>query len=288
MIIWLTGQPCAGKTVLGDLLKSSLSQKSKIYRIDGDDLRELTVNKDYSEKGRRDNIATAQKLTHYLQSQNKDNVIIVSLVAPYIDMREDFKSRMLEAGHEFHEVYVHTSEARERDHYHSKDYVAPETNFIDIDTTNDSPEESLNKIMKIVDAKPMVNSKTHAVADKESSSSLVKYSAFFGRWQPWHGGHRWLIDQRLNEGKNVWVAIRDVTPCDKNPFTAEQVFENVKTELADLIAEGRVVLSIVPDIESLNYGRGVGYDVIEHTPPKEIFDISATKIREEMKKKGLI
>ena len=28
-----------------------------------------------------------------------------------------------------------------------------------------------------------------------------KYSLFIGRWQPWHAGHQWLIDQRLNEGK---------------------------------------------------------------------------------------
>ena len=25
----------------------------------------------------------------------------------------------------------------------------------------------------------------------------MKYSMFIGRWQPWHKGHRWLIDQRL-------------------------------------------------------------------------------------------
>ena len=29
----------------------------------------------------------------------------------------------------------------------------------------------------------------------------MKYSMFIGRWQPWHKGHRWLIDQRLNKGK---------------------------------------------------------------------------------------
>ena len=125
-----------------------------------------------------------------------------------------------------------------------------------------------------------------AKADKESSSSEKKYSVFFGRWQPWHKGHRWLIDQRLNEGKNVWVAIRDVTPDDKNPFTAEQVYENLQTELKDLIDEGKIYVSIVPDIESINYGRGVGYDIIEHVPPSDIHNISATKIREQLKSEG--
>lgn len=125
-----------------------------------------------------------------------------------------------------------------------------------------------------------------AKADKESSSSEKKYSVFFGRWQPWHKGHRWLIDQRLNEGKNVWVAIRDVTPDEKNPFTAEQVYENLQTELKDLIDEGKIYVSIVPDIESINYGRGVGYDIIEHVPPSDIHNISATKIREQLKSEG--
>lgn len=125
-----------------------------------------------------------------------------------------------------------------------------------------------------------------AKADKESSSTEKKYSVFFGRWQPWHGGHRWLIDQRLNEGKNVWIAIRDVKPDEKNPFTAHEVMMNLSEELKDLLNEGRIFISIVPDIESINYGRGVGYDIIEHVPPTNIGEISATKIREQMRQDG--
>lgn len=125
-----------------------------------------------------------------------------------------------------------------------------------------------------------------AKADKQTSSSDKKYSVYFGRWQPWHAGHRWLIDQRLNEGKNVWIAIRDVKPDDINPWTAHEVMMNLSEELKDLIQEGRIFISIVPDIESINYGRGVGYDIIEHVPPSDIHDISATKIREQMKKDG--
>ena len=125
-----------------------------------------------------------------------------------------------------------------------------------------------------------------AVADKESSSTEKKYSVFFGRWQPFHKGHYWLINERLKEGKNVWVAIRDVKPDEKNPWTAHEVMMNLSEELKELIEEGKVLLSIVPDIESINYGRGVGYDIIEHVPPKDIGDISATSIREQMRKDG--
>ena len=113
----------------------------------------------------------------------------------------------------------------------------------------------------------------------------MKYSMFIGRWQPWHNGHRWLIDQRLNEGKNVLICVREVSKDDKNPYDPLEVKENVEKELKDLINAKRVKVIIIPDIESVNYGRGVGYDIIEHVPPSEIGEISATKIREKLFRK---
>ena len=105
---------------------------------------------------------------------------------------------------------------------------------------------------------------------------------FIGRWQPWHDGHRWLIDQRLNEGKNVLICVREVSKDDKNPYNPIEVKENVEKELKDLINSKRVKVIIIPDIESVNYGRGVGYDIIEHIPPSDISKISATKIRKKL------
>ena len=115
---------------------------------------------------------------------------------------------------------------------------------------------------------------------------MKAYSLFIGRWQPWHEGHRWLIDQRLNEGKNVWIGIRNVEPSENQPWTPHEVMMNIQEELNDLIEEGRIFISIVPDIESVNYGRGVGYEIIEHVPPEEIKKVSATKIRAKLKEDG--
>ena len=109
---------------------------------------------------------------------------------------------------------------------------------------------------------------------------------FIGRWQPWHEGHRWLIDQRLNQGKKVWIAIRDIEPDENQPWTPQEVLMNLSNELLDLIEEGKIFISIVPDIESINYGRGVGYEIIEHVPPTDIKEISATKIREKLRDEG--
>lgn len=142
MIYWLTGQPAHGKTVLADMLKQKLPNA---YRIDGDDMRELFANKDYSIKGRVENVGTAQRIAHYLHNQGHD--VIVSLVAPYIDQREDFKKLM---GENLIEIYVHTSEPRERDHFKAIAYIAPEDNYIDIDTTEDTPEESFNNLLTAI------------------------------------------------------------------------------------------------------------------------------------------
>ena len=142
MIYWFTGQPGAGKTVLANMLKKELPNA---FRIDGDEMRDLFTNKDYTINGRVVNVGTAQKIAHYLHNQGHD--VIVSLVAPYIDQREGFKAVL---GNNIKEIYVHTTEKRERDHFKAIAYVAPTKNFIDIDTTNDTPEESLKKILDAI------------------------------------------------------------------------------------------------------------------------------------------
>ncbi len=110
----------------------------------------------------------------------------------------------------------------------------------------------------------------------------MKYSMFIGRWQPWHNGHRWLIEQRLKEGKNILICVREVSKDDKNPYNPIDVKDNVEKELKDLVKNGQVKVIIIPDVESVNYGRGVGYEIIEHVPPSNIGEISATKIREKL------
>jgi len=141
MIYWFTGQPAHGKTVLANMLKEELPNA---FRIDGDEMRELFTNKDYSINGRVVNVGTAQKIAHYLHNQGHD--VIVSLVAPYIDQREDFKKLMgIENMVEF---YVHTSEPRERDHFKAIAYTPPTSDYVDIDTTVDTPEQSFEIVKK--------------------------------------------------------------------------------------------------------------------------------------------
>ena len=121
-------------------------------------------------------------------------------------------------------------------------------------------------------------------------SSLTRkdnqWSLFIGRWQPLHEGHKQLFRQVINEGGRVCIAIRDVEVDEKNPFTSNQIMLNINEQMKEEAECGKLKVIVIPDICSVEFGRGVGYDIIEHIPPQEVADISATKIREQMKLEG--
>ena len=141
MIYWFTGQPGHGKTTLAKALIAHLrSQGTEPFHVDGDDLRALTANADYSRAGREANIRRAQTIAHYLQNQGR--TVVVSLVAPYRDIREELKAHA-----QVTEVFVHTTEQRGREDKHAKDYEAPLANFIAIDTTGRAVEDRLKELL---------------------------------------------------------------------------------------------------------------------------------------------
>lgn len=134
----------------------------------------------------------------------------------------------------------------------------------------------------------MENNQWKEVVHVESSlqPKTNQYAMFVGRWQPLHSSHQALFQRALNNGKNLLICIRDAEVNEKNPFTAEEVKRNIEDVYALLINSGIMKVMIIPDICSVEFGRGVGYDIIEHIPPTEIADVSATKIREQMRKEG--
>jgi len=106
----------------------------------------------------------------------------------------------------------------------------------------------------------------------------MKRAMFIGRWQPMHNGHKWLISQKLDKGIPVLICVRDIPPDAKNPFTTAQTVEMVE----DVYGNDDVEVMVIPDIESVNWGRGVGYETNEHKPPPRIGYVSATSIRESI------
>jgi cytidyltransferase-like protein len=113
-----------------------------------------------------------------------------------------------------------------------------------------------------------------------------QYAMFIGRWQPLHKGHQEMFQQAMNEGKNILICIRDIQPDEKNPYSAEEVKANIVNHYSNEVSEGKVKVMVIPDICSVEFGRGVGYDIIEYLPPLDIANISATKIREQLKSEG--
>jgi hypothetical protein len=111
----------------------------------------------------------------------------------------------------------------------------------------------------------------------EQPASRRRYALFVGRWQPPHPGHEWLIRQKLDEGTPVLIAVRPTDEYLETQEVVQRLYDLFRLE-AD---RGDVVIFPLPaDIESINYGRGVGYAIIEHVPPDDIAEISATKIRQ--------
>ena len=147
MVLWFTGQPGSGKTTLTNrfiddkLIGFMKIHPVRIVHIDGDDLRDVVDNKDYSEKGRRENITLAMNLTRFLD--NKGFIVVVSLVSPYRDLREELKMERNIA-----EFYLHTTEIRGKEDYFVDNYEPPLHNFTDIDT-NKPIEECVNEILDV-------------------------------------------------------------------------------------------------------------------------------------------
>lgn len=117
-----------------------------------------------------------------------------------------------------------------------------------------------------------------------TSNESKKYAIFIGRYQPYHYGHISLIQQKLDQGIPALILVRDIKPDEKNPFTTEQTIKMIQKYHASKGDD--VTVAFIPDIESVNYGRGVGYEINEFTPPKDIGFISATKIRESIENKN--
>ena len=109
-----------------------------------------------------------------------------------------------------------------------------------------------------------------------------------GRWQPWHAGHTALFEKALSKTGQVCILVRDVQGWEDNPFTWSEVITNIRNGLdtAGYEYNNDYIIMRVPNIVDISYGRGVGYTFTEHDLGAEVHDISATRIRKEMREKG--
>ena len=131
MILWFYGQPGAGKTTLANALNLRING----IQVDGDDVRNVFNNKDYSKEGRIKNLTLINNIVRFLDHKNFD--VIVSVVSPYQEIRD----QMLDLDIKY--FYVYTSELRGKEQFFVKDLEIGK-NDIMLDTTNKTIDEVLS------------------------------------------------------------------------------------------------------------------------------------------------
>jgi len=272
-VIWLTGLPSSGKTTIAEKLITHLDA----IHLDGDEMRNSYISKGlgFSKKDRDTNlfrVAEIAKLCSY------KNHVVCSFVSPYNSTREKIKKII---GKHFVEVFVDCSldECMKRDvkglYMRALDglidnftgisdpYETPANPDLIINTQNNSIDYCVDEILKHIKAYDQV------------------YALYIGRWNGvYHNGHAYIVNEALKAGKNVLMAVRDIKPDANNPWTASQTKAMLDYFYND---EPRVKIIIIPDIDSVNYGRGVGYEINEIKVEKEISGISGTRCRELLK-----
>ena len=132
MIYWFTGQPCAGKTVLGSKLHKFLQTEKRNWRKDVF----LIDLPHYSQLGE------AQIISSFLLQTNCDVVVAITDISK--QHREEFKSII---NGDIIEIYVHNNRKKNKDLPKIDGYEPPTENFFDLDTTSDNPTQSFNRLI---------------------------------------------------------------------------------------------------------------------------------------------
>lgn len=112
----------------------------------------------------------------------------------------------------------------------------------------------------------------------------VKYSMFVGYWQSWHAENSWIVEEKIKEGKNVLICVLDNEINHITPLSPDEVEANIKKHLWKYVGDGRVKIIQIPDIESINFGSNIEYDIIYHD--KVAKEKMAEQIRKEIKEEN--
>lgn len=282
ILIQMTGLSGAGKSTIAHATQQRLIQQGyRVEILDGDVYRQqLCRDLGFSKADRMENI---NRLGFMGATLARHGVIaIIAAINPYEQARQQLKT--LYPNIQTVHIDCPLEVLQERD---------PKGLYARASLPEGDPRR-IHQFTGISDPyeppfNPDLRIQTHCCDIETAVETLVQYvlkqitspvgkpkALFIGRWQPFHNGHKWLIDNQLQLGKPVLIAVRDL-PCDaQNPFSTEQTMNMIR----HVYAGQPVEVIRLDDIESVNYGRGVGYAIQEWTPPTTIHQISATEIRQ--------
>lgn len=272
-IIWLTGLPCSGKTTIA----KELAKKINAEILDGDDIREFMKNSDFSSEGRKRHMLSVAEIANRF---SKYANVIVSLVSPIKEVRNEIMDKYDNVIMIYCYASLKECEKRDVKGMYKKARNKEIENFTGIDAPYEEPNYERGQDHRAY----FIDTECGTIEEcvnfiNEKFFEKPRYSLFIGRWQclPPHQGHLSLFDKVRKEGKKIMIAIRDTEIDEKNPYNVEERMKSLR----ETVPDAKII--VIPDIEAVCYGRGVGYDIREIKLGEEIEKISATKIRNEQK-----
>ncbi len=287
ILIQHTGLSGAGKTTLSINVQRELQKLGfKVEVIDGDTYREiLCKDLGFSKKDRCENIRRLGFVGTTLA--NNGVIVLLAAINPYEEVRKELKMKSSLVRTVWIDCDLETLKSRDTKGLYKRALL---------------PESDPNKLKNLtgvndpfeIPQDPDLIIRTGQETESESTQNLLNFilsniktkeqdlkqpALFIGRWQPFHNGHKWLINQKLKQGISVLIAVREMEPDVNNPLTSHQTVQILKK----MYENESVRIITIPNIESINLGRNVGYQVNEFAPPKYIETISATEIRRSIK-----
>jgi len=256
--ILIMGLPGSGKTTLASKLVPLLNAKW----INNDKVRKAANDWDFSEEGRKRQAKRMASIAKKYKQEGNYKYLVTDYICPTPKTRKLFNADYL--------IWVNTIQ-KGRFEDTNRMFIKPKKFDFEVKTQN-------AEIWAYQIADQLIPYKWD---NKKPTVQML------GRWQPFHDGHYALFEEVIKKTGQVCIQVRDVLGVDDNPFNFKTVKKNIEKRLSSKF-KNRFKIILVPNITNINYGRGVGYKIEEVVLPEKIQKISATKIRSEMRKKGIL